>query len=260
MMNSSKSRRGRRGFTLIELLVVVGIIALLLAILLPSLSNARESARAAACLSNLRQLAMAAQAYAQVHQDRYPIAQHSVFTPIKSMRFEWDFITERTYATGKTSIRPGILWTHKTNLEVHQCPSYRGNANSIADPYTGYNYNTSYIGHGAGEASPEPAKTTDVRRPGECALFGDGEFRDAAGTGGANKYMRSPWLHDGDQFPARSAGTQGFRHLRRTNTVFCDGHAEPLLDRYTETYPHEQEKIGPGTGFLSPDNRLYDLK
>src|SRR5689334_14153835 len=54
----------RRGFTLIELLVVMGIIAALIAILLPVLSNARVAARSAACQSDMRQLGQALFMYA----------------------------------------------------------------------------------------------------------------------------------------------------------------------------------------------------
>jgi len=63
--------RKPKGFTLVELLVVIGIIALLIAILLPALSRAREQAKNTQCLSNLRQLAMVYQFYANDNQGRW---------------------------------------------------------------------------------------------------------------------------------------------------------------------------------------------
>ena len=58
-----------KGFTLIELLVVIAIIAILAAILFPVFARARENARKAACLSNIKQLSMAAVMYTQDHDE-----------------------------------------------------------------------------------------------------------------------------------------------------------------------------------------------
>ncbi|MEO0474885.1 MAG: prepilin-type N-terminal cleavage/methylation domain-containing protein, partial [Planctomycetota bacterium] len=72
----------RRGFTLIELLVVISIIALLIAILLPALSGAREAARLVQCGSNLQQMATAATNFATERDGLAPpgvVQRSSVF-------------------------------------------------------------------------------------------------------------------------------------------------------------------------------------
>ena len=75
-METKRSRSGR-GFTLVELLVVIGIIALLISILLPTLGKAREAAKVAQCLSNIRQMGMAFQMYANEYKDSVPLAHVS---------------------------------------------------------------------------------------------------------------------------------------------------------------------------------------
>lgn len=248
-------RSGRRpaGFTLIELLVVTAIIAVLISMLMPALGRAKENARRVVCLSNLRQMAVAAHNYAANNQERYPIAYY--FDDAGEQR-TWDLSvtldTSTTPATVRT--RPGLLWESQGNARVQQCPSFAGASVSYLDPYTGYNYNTSYIGHGIGESIKAPIRTVDVKKPATTALFGDGEW-----SGGGNKFMRAPFRNPGDgAFQGRSAGTQGFRHQGQTNVAYCDGHADSQRQRFTSTYSFDMGNIAPGTGFLSSDNSAYD--
>ncbi len=246
----------RRAFTLIEILVVVAIIALLVSMLLPSLSRAKEQTRRVICLSNLRQMATAAHSYAAGSDDSYPIAYYFEYKPPLFISYAWDFTSIKDSSTGKTRVELGLLWAGAGSLKIQQCPSFSGAANWQEDPYTGYNYNTSYIGHGSGESIVAPVRASKVHAPSDCALFGDGQY-----ASGANKFMRAPWPNPGDAgFFGRAAGTQGFRHLGKTNVAFCDGHAASLSECYTETDPAEVPNIAPGTGFLSPDNSLYDLE
>jgi len=73
-MNNLLARR-RLGFTLIELLVVIAIIALLISVLLPSLNRARAASKTTVCLSNMKNLSLAADLYANDHHDAYPLSR-----------------------------------------------------------------------------------------------------------------------------------------------------------------------------------------
>ena len=230
------THRQKYGFTLIELLVVIGIITLLVAILLPVLGRARESARRIQCLSNLRQMVIAANVYVNDCQGFYPVAYWYKFDGTTSVSLAWD-LTTVTAAGRPARVVPGLLWEGDGTLRIQQCPSFEGAANWLADPYTGYNYNTSYIGHGQFETIPEPAKATSVRRTSKTAIFGDGQWGSGAG-----QIQSHPWPNPGDDaFAGRWAGTQGFRHQGFTNVAFCDGHAESLKQSFTDNADGKRE-------------------
>src|SRR5436190_10761867 len=144
--------RSRKGFTLVELLVVLGIIVLLAALLLPAAASARQAAASAVCLNNLRQMSAAATDYATRNNGSYPPAQWADPADQSVLR-GWDFAKRNDTVTG-----PGFLWAPQPVTAVQQCPSFDGKAVSAGDVFTGYNYNTSYIGRGSREPVATPAR------------------------------------------------------------------------------------------------------
>jgi len=249
----------KRAFTLIELLVVVAIIAVLIAILLPALAAAREAARSAQCLSNQRQMATAASAYNNQNNDQYPVAQ--TWDATYSVETAWDFVVSHNWGAGThTVVSSGYLWMFLPTAEsVHQCPSFVM-ADGGGRPYTGYNYNTSYVGRGDGCTPSSPARVTDIKNTAHCALFGDGRWYDTLTTGTVqpNNYMRSPLQSPYESWASGPYGTQGYVHSGRTNVAFADGHAQSVGERFTTGLA----EIAGQTlcGFISADNRLYDLE
>jgi prepilin-type N-terminal cleavage/methylation domain-containing protein/prepilin-type processing-associated H-X9-DG protein len=242
----------RSAFTLVELLVVIAIIAILSSLLLPALARSKSTAKRIQCLSNLRQMGIAANIYVADNAEFYPIAYYQGRNNGVVYSYAWDLTT---IESGSGMVIGGLLWESAGTGQIQQCPSFTGSANWLDDPYTGYNYNTSYIGHGESESIPAPAKSGDVKQTAKTIIFGDGQY-----SGGADKFMRAPFPNPGDEhFDGRWSGTQGFRHENLSNAAFCDGHAESLKNCFT-TNSDGAPNVAPGTGFLSADNSMYDLQ
>jgi prepilin-type N-terminal cleavage/methylation domain-containing protein/prepilin-type processing-associated H-X9-DG protein len=118
----------RGGFTLIELLVVIAIIAILAAMLLPSLAKAKEKAKRASCLNNLKEYGLACQMYANDNANKMP-QMVSGFWP-------WDVSVETA----------NVLAQNGTQRHIFFCPSLNSQDNDIlwggtngVDNPTGYN-------------------------------------------------------------------------------------------------------------------------
>src|SRR5438034_8383984 len=114
-MRQSQAKTSR-AFTLVELLVVIGIIAILIAILLPTLIKSRESARRAACLSNLRQVHTAFFFYAGNYKDQVPLGFRAGNKQFNSMMY--------SFTTSKIVLLGWLYNDHlMANPNVFFCPS-----------------------------------------------------------------------------------------------------------------------------------------
>ena len=133
------SMRRSRGFTLIELLVVIAIIGILVAMVFPVFARARESARKAVCLSNVKNIALAIQMYLADNNDTLPPDEHREEVTELSETFCGEGETE-LFAHGNPYLRwPVVLDEYVKNRDVFRCPSARlpGGASVIVPNYYG---------------------------------------------------------------------------------------------------------------------------
>jgi prepilin-type N-terminal cleavage/methylation domain-containing protein/prepilin-type processing-associated H-X9-DG protein len=213
--------RGKRdrGFTLIELLVVIAIIAILAAILFPVFAKAREKARQSSCLSNLKQIGIGTQMYAQDYDQLMICAYY--------------------YVVGGTSYRwQEAVQPYLKNAQVLVCPSvpgyvYTSGAYSIPISY-GINCTTFYAADKSGfwysiadSAVPYPAKMIIVGDAGGTPSYG---LPKTTGS----YYISGPPTAAPASGPGQFDGTTNtisyldWRHLGMFNALFCDGHVKAL--------------------------------
>ena len=205
---------GRAGFTLVELLVVIGIIALLIAVLLPALSRARATALDLRCQTNLRQIGTSAMLYANDWRGVLPRAD-SEYDPDpadpNNPRIE-DWLKQI-----EPYIKEQFSSTSWRSAELYGCPRFPGERTGANIFHYGMNYQFDM-----GKTTPMNYKITEIRRPHEIILFGDKSVHPMA---------FSPIVRNGDATvlpdlrhgSGRNYGT-ATQMTGVANIVFADGH------------------------------------
>jgi prepilin-type processing-associated H-X9-DG protein len=238
-----------RAFTLAELLVVIGIIALLISILLPVLSGAREGANRVKCMSNLRQLAAAFVAYANNNRGSFPGAADGVAGLTRPPR-DTDWVYWQRGRDLDQSVIAPYLARGGTLKYVLRCPSDTPPPRLAPWPNTvwldsyDYSYQMNFLLDGNPFEGPMsfyvPPRLQQVRRASDKILLGepDGRLLSTASwyIGAGSGVDLNTWRpaiplsirHDqpsGLVDPLPVVGPP-VNPDRRGNVAFCDGHVE----------------------------------
>lgn len=208
-----------KGFTLIELLIVIAIIAILAAMLIPVLNQAKQRAWTAQCISNLRQIGMGMKMFADDNGEFYPESGNDI---------HWNAIDP---VTGKNGWMQQI-YSYTMNTNVYDCPGNVQLPPVLRGPFNYFNgCRAAFLQSGGADAA---VHETEIRFPAAYVLAGDtcGIPNSTVGEGAGHTF--DPEDADKDDYSQNCVGgpTNGIPyelwqvHSGGQNVLFSDGHAK----------------------------------
>lgn len=234
-----------RGFTLIELLVVIAIIAILAAILFPVFARARENARRTSCISNLKQMGLAAMQYTQDYDEGLPIALYAVPNG-------YNYPDGREWYAD-TLYWPQMLYPYHKSTQVFFCPS-SPDRNRVDPRRLNYGANEVVISY---SSSPTPIKLATIISAATTYMMMDASDirinpqRSESTTG--NYYL--PGLGEAGGTCPTTISDYGDcmrgRHFGGVSVAFADGHVKWLK---SSVLRRESLKTGRGAWNPTIDN------